>query len=140
MLTEVTIAVRRIGVWLGVVIVLASVALGRAQTSKSEEYLLLGNANRGAGEPMVAVDPTNPNNIIVVAMGSVQQLHGKPSTQGSTNDYHEVANSTITWLAITHDGGVTWDVKELPILSGKLTRCPDSFCGCDERRRLHRRM
>jgi hypothetical protein len=127
LLTEVTIAVRRIGVWLGVVIVLASVALGRAQTSKSEEYLLLGNANRGAGQPMVAVDPTNPNNIIAVAMGSVQQLHGKPSTQGSTNDYHEVANSTITWLAVTHDGGVTWDVKELPILSGKLTRCPDSF-------------
>jgi hypothetical protein len=120
-------AVHRIGVWLGLVIILASVALGRAQTSKSEEYLLLGNASRGAGEPMIAVDPTNPNNIIAVAMGSLQQLHGKPSTQGSTNDYHEVAHSTITWLAVTHDGGVTWDVKELPILSGKLTRCPDSF-------------
>jgi hypothetical protein len=98
-----------------------------ARKRPSPKYLLLGNANRGAGEPMVAVDPTNPNNIIAVAMGSVQQLHGKPSTQGSTNDYHEVANSTITWLAVTHDGGVTWDVKELPILSGKLTRCPDSF-------------
>jgi len=120
-------AVHRIGVWLGIVVILASVALGRAQTFKSEEYLLLGNANRGAGEPMVAVDPTNPNNIIAVAMGSVQQLHGKPSTQGSTNDYHQVAKSTITWLAVTHDGGIRWDVKELPILSGKLTRCPDSF-------------
>lgn len=89
--------------------------------------MLLGNANRGAGEPMVAVDPTDPNNIIAVAMGSVQQLHGKPATQGSTNDYHEVAKSTIAWVAVTHDGGVTWDVKELPILSGKLTRCPDAF-------------
>jgi hypothetical protein len=120
-------AVHRIGVWLGIAIALALVAPGRAQTSKSEEYLLLGNANRGAGEPMVAVDPTNPNNIIAVAMGSVQQLHGTPATQGSTNDYHEVANSTITWLAVTHDAGVTWDVTELPILSGTLTRCPDSF-------------
>ena len=121
-------AVHRIGVWLGIVIILASVVLGRAQTSKSEEYLLLGNANRGAGEPMVAVDPTNLNNIIAVAMGSVQQLHGKPSTQGSYEAITtRVANSTITWLAVTHDGGVTWDVKELPILSGKLTRCPDSF-------------
>jgi hypothetical protein len=71
-------AVHRIGVWLGMAIALALVAPGRAQTSKSEEYLLLGNANRGAGEPMVAVDPTNPNNIIAVAMGSVQQLHGTP--------------------------------------------------------------
>jgi hypothetical protein len=93
----------------------------------SEEYLLLGNANRGAGEPMIAVDPTNPKNIIAVAMGSVQQLHGKPAKQGGTDEYHLVANSTITWLAVTNDGGIVWDVKELPILSGKMTRCPDSF-------------
>lgn len=94
---------------------------------KSEEYLLLGNATRGAGEPMIAVDPTNPNNIIAVAMGSLQRIivDGKPAIGNS--EYHRTANSTITWLAVTHDGGMTWDVRELPILSGKLTRCPDSF-------------
>jgi len=93
----------------------------------SEEYLLLGNASRGAGEPMIAVDPTDPRNMIAVAMGSVQQLHGKPAVAGGTDEYHLVANSTITWVGVTHDAGVTWDVKELPMLSGKLTRCPDSF-------------
>ena len=98
-----------------------------APTFQSEEYLLFGNANRGAGEPMIAVDPTNPKNMIAVAMGSIQQLHGKPATQGSTNQYHLVAGSTINWLGVTHDGGVTWDVKEQPILSGKLKRCPDAF-------------
>jgi hypothetical protein len=97
----------------------------------TEEYLLLGNSTRGAGEPMVAVDPTDPRHIIAVAMGSLQILPGyrAPVTAGMTDKYHEVANSTITWLGVTHDGGVTWKVGELPILSGKLTRCPDSFAG-----------
>jgi len=94
---------------------------------KSEEYLLLGNATRGAGEPMIAVDPTDPRHMIVVAMGNLQQLHGRPATQGSTNLYHLVPGSTINWLAVTHDGGVTWDIREQPILSGRFTRCPDAF-------------
>jgi len=93
----------------------------------SEEYLLLGNATRGAGEPMVAVDPTNPNNIIAVAMGNIQQIGGKAATQNSTELYHSIPGSTITWLAVTHDGGASWKVGELPILSGKLARCPDAF-------------
>lgn len=97
----------------------------------SEEYLLLGNSTRGAGEPMVAVDPSDPRHIIAVAMGNLQLLPGyrPPVTAGMTDKYHEVANSTITWLAVTHDGGVNWKIGELPILSGKLTRCPDSFAG-----------
>lgn len=93
----------------------------------SEEYLLLGNATRGAGEPMIAVDPTDPRHMIVVAMGNLQQLHGKPATQGSTNLYHLVPRSTINWLAVTHDGGITWEIGEQPILSGRFTRCPDAF-------------
>ncbi len=97
----------------------------------SEEYLLLGNSTRGAGEPMVAVDPTDPRHIIAVAMGNLQILPGfkPPVTAGMTDKYHEVANSTITWLGVSHDGGATWKVGELPIISGKLTRCPDSFAG-----------
>lgn len=96
-----------------------------------EEYLLLGNATRGAGEPMVAVDTTDPRHIIAVAMGNLQVLPGykPPVTAGMTDKYHEVAGSTVTWLAVTHDGGVNWKIGELPILSGKLTRCPDSFAG-----------
>ncbi len=98
-----------------------------SRSAPTEEFLLLGDATRGAGEPMVAVDPTNPDHVIVVAMSSVQQLYGKPTTKGSTDEYHLVAGSTITTVAVTHDGGATWDVKELPILSGKFTRCPDAF-------------
>jgi len=93
----------------------------------SEEYLLLGDATRGAGEPMIAVDPTNANNIIAVAMGNIQQVGGKAATQNSTELYHSIPRSTITWLAVTHDGGASWKVGELPILSGQLTRCPDAF-------------
>lgn len=116
----------------------ASLALGSVTASAqpapaaapiSEEYLLLGNATRGGGEPMVAVDPTNPKNIIAVAMGSLHLLPGyqPPVSRDMTAKYHEVANSTYTWLGVTHDGGRTWKVSELPILSGKFARCPDPF-------------
>ena len=113
---------------------------------KSEEYLLLGNPMRGAGEPMVAVDPVDPKNMIVVAMGNLQQPEGKPVTSNGTDAYHHILKSTITWLAVTHDAGLNWDISELPILSGKLTRCPDSFAdvmkdgtfiaGCEPRETL----
>jgi hypothetical protein len=94
-----------------------------------EEYLLLGDATRGAGEPMIAVDPTDPKNIIVVAMGNLQRIGSAAATGNMTDAYHAVPNSTITWLAVTHDGGIKWKVGELPILTGKYTRCPDSFAG-----------
>ena len=93
---------------------------------KSEEYLLLGDATRGAGEPMIAVDPTNPKNMIAVAMGNLQQLPGVQSRAG-TNPWPSVGRSTITWLAITHDGGVNWKIGELPILYSNTQRCPDSL-------------
>jgi len=101
------------------------------QQPVSEEYLLLGDSTRGAGEPMVAVDPANPRHLIAVAMGNLQILPGfkPPVTAGMTDKYHEVAGSTITWLAVSHDGGVTWKIGELPIRTGKFTRCPDSFAG-----------
>lgn len=102
----------------------------RAQTQApfvSDEYLLMGDATRGAGEPMIAVDPTNSKNIIAVAMGNLQRLGGEPATANMTDAFHAVANSTITWLAVTHDGGNSWKVGELPIRTGKFTRCPDSF-------------
>ena len=93
----------------------------------SEEYLLLGDATRGAGEPMVAVDPTNPKNIIAVAMGNLQRIGAEVATTNMTDAYHAVAGSTFTWLAVTHDGGSHWKVSELPLRYGKFTRCPDAF-------------
>jgi hypothetical protein len=88
---------------------------------KSEEYLLLGNANRGAGEPMIAVDPTNPKNIIVLAMASLQQVPKNGPARTS------IGRSTITSMAVTHDGGFTWKFGELPILYNDTLRCPDPF-------------
>src|SRR4051812_20586678 len=42
--------------------------------AKSDEFLLLGSPNRGAGEPWVFVNPKDPNNIIVVAMATLNRL------------------------------------------------------------------
>jgi hypothetical protein len=66
-----------------------------APSYTSDEYLLLGDATRGAGEPMIAMDPTNPNNIVLVAMGNLQRLGGKATTSNMTNAFHAVADSTI---------------------------------------------
>src|SRR3954451_22187931 len=46
----------------------------RSEEFKSDEYLLLGTPNRGAGEPMVFVNPKDSNNIIVVAMATLNRL------------------------------------------------------------------
>ncbi|HUX67460.1 MAG TPA: sialidase family protein [Terriglobales bacterium] len=94
----------------------------------AEEYLLLGNASRGSGEPMLAVDPTNPRNVIVVGMGSLHKLSDAPVSRSMVDAYHATPNSTYTWLGVTHNGGRTWKVGELPILKDpKFTRCPDPF-------------
>jgi hypothetical protein len=81
----------------------------------SEEYLLLGDASRGAGEPVIAVSPVDPNIIMAVAMGNRFDVP------------RDTPKSTITWLAVSRNGGKSWKVSELPILSGDLVRCPDSM-------------
>lgn len=96
-----------------------------------DQYLVLGNATRGAGEPMVAVDPKDPENIVVVGMGSLQALPGyhPPVTTHMTDKYHQVPGSTITWVGVTNNAGRTWHVSHLPILDGQFVRCPDPFVG-----------
>jgi hypothetical protein len=90
---------------------------------KSEEFLLLGDANRGGGEPMIAVDPTNPKNIVVVAMASLQALPPEDAGRART----DIPRSTITTTAVTHNGGITWKYGELPMLYAVNQRCPDPF-------------
>lgn len=113
--------------WLTIGAITAFRAWGQTPPPVSDEYLLLGDATRGAGEPMIAVDPTNPKNMVAVAMGNLQRITGETATSNMTDAFHAVADSTITWLAVTHDGGIRWKVSELPIRTGKFTRCPDSF-------------
>ncbi len=116
----------------------ASPALIRAQSAPaappSREYLLLGDVTRGAGEPMLAVDPTDSNNIVVIGMGSLNRLGPEPVTRNLTSAYWKVADSTLPWLAVTHNGGRTWTVGILPILARQTApdgkpfgRCPDPF-------------
>ena len=40
---------------------------------------------------------------------------GEAATGNMTDAFHAVADSTITWLAVTHDGGSSWKAGELPI-------------------------
>jgi hypothetical protein len=108
---------------------------------KSEEYLLLGNATRGAGEPMLAVDPVDPQNIVVIAMGSLHKLSGAPISRTMLNEYHATPYSTTPLLAVTHNGGRSWKTGVLPILGvfsvggwqkARMTRCPDPFAAASE--------
>src|ERR1043166_2378416 len=43
----------------------------------AEQYLVLGNATRGSGESQVAVNPLDPNNIIIASMSVVNSDEGK---------------------------------------------------------------
>ena len=124
-------------------LVLCTVAAGAQPRNpgKSEEYLLLGNATRGAGEPMLAVDPTNPENIVVIAMGNLHRLSGAPVSRSMLNEYHATPFSTLPLLAMTHNGGRTWKIGVLPILgdvsvagwqTARFTRCPDPFAAASE--------
>lgn len=95
-------------------------AIAPATPALSEEYLLLGDATRGAGEPMVAIDPTDPKNIVAVAMGNLFNL------KSSVRSF-ELPRSTIAWLAVSHDAGLSWKIGELPIMRDDLVRCSDAF-------------
>lgn len=117
-----------------------------SSTPQSEEYLVLGDATRGAGEPMIAVDPTDPRHMIIVAMANLHMIGETPpvepqqaatpirgrlageSLPGSTlRRYHVTADSTVTMVAVTHDRGRTWKVRELPVRDATRNRCPDAF-------------
>src|SRR6185437_543924 len=140
---------------LGLAVMLVSVAaifvtaLNAQSTSapKSEEYLLLGSAERGAGEPWVFVNPKDSNNIIVVAMATLNRLPsgeaplartfepGQPSRLDPARTALRVKelstpDGSRTDIAVTHDGGKTWtfSVDDLRKTLDK-NRCSDSFAG-----------
>jgi hypothetical protein len=107
--------------------------------TKSDEYLLLGNADRGAGEPWVVVNPRDPNNIIVVAMATLNRLpsgeipilpRGTPEAVALRIKELSTPDGSRTDIAVTHDGGKTWVFSEddLRKIYNK-NRCSDSFAG-----------
>src|SRR2546425_10227537 len=84
---------------------------------KSEEYLLLGSPNRGAGEPIIFVNPKDSSNIIVAAMATLNRLptgetpiipRGTPAATLLRVKELSTPDGSRTDVAITRDGGKTW--------------------------------
>ena len=116
----------------------------KATEPKSDEYLLLGSPNRGAGEPWVFVNPKDPKNIIVVAMATLNRLpdgetplprtgppfHTDPARTALRIKELSTPDGSRTDIAVSHDGGNTWTFSEddLRKIYDK-NRCSDSFAG-----------
>jgi hypothetical protein len=127
--------------WLLAALGVLSVGVLRSQSSdvpKSDEYLLLGSPNRGAGEPWVFVNPKDPNNILVVAMQTLNRLPSgePPVARGSSNRVQmrikelSTPDGSLTGIAVTHDGGNTWTFSEDNFRKDfDKNRCSDSFAG-----------
>lgn len=104
---------------------------------KGEEYLLIGNAWRGSGEPVIAINPLNPDNIVVGAMASQNYVEGEPIPNGfrdlnwaSVVTYANTPNATKALFAVTYDRGRTWRTFEDPFRDySKMNRIADTSVG-----------
>ena len=117
-------------------------ASAQASQHASEEYLLLGSPNRGAGEPWVFVNPNDPQNILVVAMATLNRLpsgeipivpRGTPAATALRIKELSTPDGSRTDIAVTHDGGSTWSFTEdnLRKIYNK-NRCSDSYAGASQ--------
>jgi hypothetical protein len=132
----------------GVAMLLTAVVSSQTPDApKSEEYLILGDANRGAGEPMIAVNRKDPNNILIGAMASLHRLPDgevpdgpiPPTGPGVGSVAHSMTqrvrelstqDETVTDIAVTRDGGKTWDFSADNFRQAfHRNRCHDSFAG-----------
>jgi len=129
---------------LGLTVLSATVLLSQTaappprEAFKSDEYLLLGSPNRGAGEPIVFVNPKDSKNIIVVAMATLNHLptgespipRGQPGTVEIRIKELSTPDGSRTDIAVTRDGGKTWEFSEDNFRKVfNLNRCSDSFAG-----------
>jgi len=108
-----------------------------APTYKSEEYLLIGDAVRGSGEPVIVVNPKNPNNILVGAMANLHYVEGAPLGVGAERisvesrvKYRNTPGASISTYAVTHDRGRTWRFFNDPFRDHfKMNGTADAFVG-----------
>jgi hypothetical protein len=124
----------------GALVVFVATAL-RSQSSSapaSDEYLLLGSVDRGAGEPIIFVNPKDSNNIIVVAMATLNRLptgetpipRGNPGATELRVKELSTPDGSRTDIAVTQDGGKTWSFSEDNFRKFfNKNRCSDSFAG-----------
>jgi hypothetical protein len=105
---------------------------------KGEEFLLIGNPTRGAGEPLIAINPKNPNNIIVGAMANSNYVEGVPMTApgqprvggNATLKYKNTYRASISMFAISDDRGRTWRYMDDPFLDVfKMNTAADTSVG-----------
>src|SRR5437764_151366 len=100
-----------------------SATLLLSQTSekpRSEEFLLLGSANRGAGEPIIFVNPKDANNMVVAAMATLNRLPtgetpiplGSPGATELRVKELSTPDGSRTVIAVTQDAGKTWPFSE----------------------------
>jgi hypothetical protein len=89
--------------------------VNQATSYKGEEFLLMGNAERGAGEPVITISRKNPNIILVGAMANDNYVEGEKWTVGvpfsnweSVRQYRNTTGASISEYAISHDRGRTW--------------------------------
>jgi len=105
----------------------------------SEEYLLLGSVNRGAGEPFIFSNPKDPQNLIVAAMATLHRLpsgetpilpRGTPEATLLRVKELSTPDGSRTDIAVTTDGGRTWTFTEDNFRKVfDMNRCSDSFAG-----------
>jgi len=118
--------------------------VNEATSYKGEEYLLIGSAGRGAGEPVIAIDRTNPNNIIVGAMANQNYVEGEPLGTGQQRvsiearvKYRNTPGASISTYAISHDRGRTWQMMDDPFRDYfRMNGTADAFVGTGKDGRL----
>jgi hypothetical protein len=104
---------------------------------KGEEFLLIGDAVRGGGEPVIAINPKNPNNIIVGGMANLHYVEGAPLGVGQQRitiearvKYRNTPGSSITVFAVSNDRGRTWRFFEDKFRDTfKMNGTADAFVG-----------
>jgi hypothetical protein len=111
--------------------------INQTTSYKGEEYLLIGDAVRGSGEPVIAINPKNPNIIIVGAMANLHYVEGAPLGVGQERisvearvKYRNTPGSSISTYAISNDRGRTWRFFNDPFRDHfKMNGTADAFVG-----------
>lgn len=94
---------------------ITNLPVNQSTSYKGEEFLLIGSATRGAGEPIIVIHPKDPNIILVGAMANLHQVEGqklliteKGFDPESLIAYRNLPDSSISTYAISYDRGLTW--------------------------------